>query len=70
MQKIALTKNGKEILGSDGIMFIDGRKTITNQIEEVKKRNKSLIKNFPHKVADGFYKVDRQYKQISDIINF
>ena len=67
---VVLTINGKDILGSDGVMYIDGRKNLYGQIMEVKERNKSYAKNFPHKVCNGFYKVNDQFKRISSTITF
>lgn len=70
MQKIILTIDGKDILGSDGLMYIDGRKNLYNQIMEVKERNKRYAKNFPHKIANGFYKVNDRLERISSTITF
>lgn len=70
MTKVILTIDGSDILGSDGVMFIDGRKNLYNQIQEVKKRNKRYAKNFPHKVANGFYKVNDRLIRISSTIEF
>mgnify|MGYP003651072618 CR=1 FL=1 len=53
--RIILTQQGEDILGSDGLMYIDGRLKMLNAIEKVKARNDSYRKNFPHKIADGFY---------------
>jgi len=46
-------EEGKEILASDGIMYVDGRYNMNNVIEAVKERNKRM-KNFPHKIAYSF----------------
>lgn len=70
MTKIILTIDGRDILGSDGLMYIDGRKNLYNQILEVKKRNKTYAKNFPNKVANGFYKVNDRLQRISSTITF
>ena len=51
---LVLLKDGKEILGSDGVMYVDGRLNIHSIKEAVKARNKSLVRNFPHKVCDSF----------------
>lgn len=48
-----LFTNGSEILGSDGILYVDGRLNQSNVIGAVKERNKRMI-NFPHKIADSF----------------
>jgi hypothetical protein len=55
MKKIILKKNGCDLLGSDSLMYVDGRFKLSNVIKEVEKRNKRYSKNFPHKVADSFY---------------
>ena len=54
MKKVLLFKDGKSILGTDGLMYIDGRYNLNSIKEEVKNHNKTLIKNFPHLVADAF----------------
>lgn len=46
-------KNKKPILGSDGAMYVDGRKRFAPQIME---RNARYKRNFPHKVA-SYYSV-------------
>jgi len=50
-------------------MFIDGRYNRISQINTVEQRNERFKKNFPHKVADGFYIVDERLNQVGDIIN-
>ena len=44
---LQLFKDEKEILGSDGIMYVDGRYNMGNVIEAVKERNNRMknIKN-------------------------
>lgn len=54
MKTLQLFKDGKEIIASDGIMYVDGRFNLTSIKREVIKRNASFAKNFPHKVADSF----------------
>jgi hypothetical protein len=54
MQTLQLYRNGNEILASDGIMYVDGRLSVSNTILRVKERNKTFATNFPHKVADSF----------------
>lgn len=54
MTTLQLFKDGKEILASDGIMYVDGRYSMTRIKEEVRKRNERFAKNFPHKIADSF----------------
>lgn len=68
MGKIILTKKGRDIIGSDGLMYIDGRFNLNSIKLQVIKRNKSYQKNFPHKIADGFYFVSERLVKISNII--
>lgn len=52
--KIQLFKDGKEIIASDGIMYVDGRLNAYNVRQKVVERNKRFAKNFPNKVCDSF----------------
>ena len=52
---IILTQNDKPIMGIDGLMYVDGRLSIDNVRLKVEEHNDSLKKNFPHKIANGFY---------------
>jgi hypothetical protein len=54
MKTLQLFKQGKEILGSDGIMYVDGRLNATNIRLEIVKRNERYAKNFPHRLADSY----------------
>ncbi len=54
MKRIQLYKDGREILGSDGIMFMDGRYGSERITAEVKKHVDTYRKNFPHLVADEY----------------
>ena len=54
MKTLQLFKDGKELLGTDGIMYVDGRFNLPNIKQAVINRNKTFAKNFPHKVADSF----------------
>ena len=54
MKTLQLFKDGKEIIASDGIMYVDGRLNPSNVKREVIERNKRFAKNFPHKIADAF----------------
>lgn len=51
---LELLNNGQELMGSDGVMYIDGRKTLNNIHRDVVDRNKRFSKNFPHKIATAF----------------
>lgn len=54
MKTIQLFKDGKEIIASDGIMYVDGRYNLNSIRREVIARNGRYAKNFPHKLADSF----------------
>jgi len=69
MKYIQLMKNGKTILGSDGVMLIDGRLSIRSTYIKIHERNRSFSKNFPHKLADQFYFTDKRWNKISSIFN-
>jgi len=53
MKILQLFKDGKEIIASDGILYVDGRLNADNVINEVHKRNERFV-NFPHKICDSF----------------
>jgi hypothetical protein len=67
--KAILRRNGIDLLGSDALVYIDGRLNLTNAIDYVKSVNSRRIKNFPHRVADSFYFVDDRLNAKSSIIN-
>ena len=52
--KILLFRNNKPILGSDGLMKIDGRYNLSSIRQTIIDRNKRVVKNFPNKVADAY----------------
>lgn len=54
MTTLQLFKDGKELLASDGIMYVDGRYSMNRIKDEVRKRNEQFAANFPHKIADSF----------------
>ena len=54
MKTLQLFKDNKEILGTDGILYVDGRININTTIHCVIRRNERFSKNFPHKVCDSF----------------
>ena len=66
--KAILRRNGKDLMGSDQLIYIDGRLNVSNAIRTVKERNERYKKNFPHKVADSFYFVDDRLNAKSKII--
>jgi hypothetical protein len=67
MKRIILIKDSQDILGSDGLMLIDGRFSMESIRNQVKDRNKRYSKNFPHLVCDSFYFAGEHLKQISKI---
>ena len=54
MKTLQLFKDGRELLGSDGIMYVAGRFNMASIRNRVRERNKSYQVNFPHKIADSF----------------
>ena len=64
---LQLYKNNQAMIATDGVMCVDGRYTIENIKAQVRERNKSLKKNFPHKLVDSFtiYKGDLRYNNQS-----
>jgi hypothetical protein len=49
-----IDKDNREMLGSDGVMYIDGRYSIDSIKWCVRSRNSRYSKNFPHKIATAF----------------
>ena len=49
-----IDKDNREMLGSDGVMRVDGRYTLETIKSCVRRRNIQYSKNFPHKIAKGF----------------
>lgn len=54
MKYLQLYKDGKQLLGSDGIMSVDGRYSNSTIYCKVRERNNKFAANFPHKVADQY----------------
>lgn len=54
MKILQLFKDGAQLLGSDGIMYVDGRYNAASIRAEVLSRNARFKKNFPHKLADSY----------------
>ena len=54
MKILQLFKDGKEIIATDGILYVDGRFNRNNIAEAVRFRNSKFAANFPHKLADSF----------------
>ena len=52
--KILLFRNNKPILGSTGFMNVDGRFNSSSIRQTIIDRNKRVVKNFPHEVADAY----------------
>ena len=53
MKTLQLFRDGKEIIASDGIIYVDGRLNLNNIKLQVHNRNERMV-NFPHKIADSF----------------
>jgi len=54
MLLILVDKDGEEMIGSDGYLRPDMRKSLENIKTDVRNRNEMFKKNFPHKIAYGF----------------
>jgi hypothetical protein len=54
MKTLQLFWEGKEMIASDGIMYVDGRFGLNRIKSEVMNRNIRMTKNFPHMVCDSF----------------
>lgn len=65
MKKAILRKDGKDLIGSDQLVYIDGRFNLDSTVNYLTERNKRLEKNLPKLVADEFYFVDKNLKRIS-----
>lgn len=68
MKSIFLYIGDKRIIGSDGLMHIDGRLNIQSIKEKVRSRNSNYEKHFPHKICDGFRFCDRRLNEYGKII--
>ena len=60
--KVILFRDKKEILGSDGLMKIDGRYNLSSIRQTIIDRNKRVVKNFPNEVADAYVICDNNLK--------
>ncbi len=69
MKKIRLINNKQDILGSDGILYLDGRWNMDSIFEFIRARNYRMKKNFPHKLAHKFYFVNDRIERISKNYN-
>lgn len=54
MKIVQLFKDGKQIIASDGVMYVDGRFNIHSIKQEVRALNSRRTANFPNKIADSF----------------
>ena len=52
--KILLFRNNQRIIGGAGFMNVDGRYNQYSIRQTIIDRNKRVIKNFPHEVADAY----------------
>jgi hypothetical protein len=68
MKRILLYIGNYRILGSDGLMYIDGRLNNNSIKWKVKERNERYKANFPHKVCDGFRFCDDKLNEFGSIL--
>lgn len=61
---LQLTKDSKDIIATDGRLWVDGRNSLNAIYKSVLERNDSFKKNFPHKIATGF-----RYKGTEVLLN-
>ena len=52
--KILLFRNNQRIIGSTGFMNVEGRYNLSSIRQSIIDRNKRVVKNFPHEVADAY----------------
>ena len=52
--KILLFRNNQRITGSTGFMNVDGRYNQSSIRQTIIDRNKRVVKNFPHEVANAY----------------
>ena len=52
--KVILFRDNQRILGSTGFMNVDGRYNQSSIRQTIIDRNKKVVKNFPHEVADAY----------------
>ena len=60
--KILLFRNNQRILGSTGFMNVDGRYNQSSIRQTIIDRNKRVVKNFQHLVADAYVICDNNLK--------
>ena len=67
--KILLFRNNQRIIGSTGFMNVDGRYNQSSIRQTIIDRNKRVVKNFPHEVADAYVICDNKlnYNNIKTI---
>lgn len=68
MKKVILRREGRDLVGSYQLAYIDGRFNLQSTINYLLDRNKRFEKNLPHIMADEFYFVDERLKRTSDNI--
>jgi len=67
MKYLRLYKNNSQILGSTGIMKVDGRLNIISIISQINDKNLRL-KNFSHEICNGFYFTDNCWNEKGNLI--
>ncbi len=68
MKRIFLYIGENRIIGSDGLMYIDGRLSNRSIKWKVRERNERYKANFPHKVCDGFRFCDERLNEYGKTI--
>lgn len=64
MARVILVRNGQDLVGSDALLHVDGRLSISNVTEFIHKENLRRV-NFPHNIATEFYYVGERLERIS-----
>lgn len=67
MHKILLYRNGAKIMGSTGLMNVDGRFGMERVKHAIRERNKQLEKNFPNEVCEEFVFCDKRLNETSQL---
>lgn len=68
MKRVILYIDDISILGSDGLLHIDGRFNLESTKEYIRNRNKRVEKNLPKLVCNGFRFCDERLKEFGNIV--
>lgn len=66
---IQLYRDNQPLLGSDGVMKVDGRFNLSSIRQTIIDRNKRMVKNFPNSVANGYALCSSNWKPYSNVMN-